>query len=67
MQTNIREWLPGDVWLSGDVGLPEAFKPGEVMLHAGLVDPETDTPKVRFAVQETDDEGWIPLGNIQVS
>jgi len=67
VQTNICEWLPGDVWLSGQVRVPEALKPGEVMLHAGLIDPETETPKVRFAVEETDDDGWVPLGNIEVT
>ena len=65
--TNIREWLPGDVWLKGQVQVPEAFAPGDVMLHAGIIDPGTQEPKVRFAVVETDEEGWVPLGTIQTA
>lgn len=63
---DIREWLPGDVWLRERLTVPETFKPGKVMLHAGIIDPETGTPRVRFAVEETDEEGWVPLGTIEV-
>jgi hypothetical protein len=38
-----------------------------VTLHAGIVHPDTGKPKVRFAVEETDAEGWVPLGTIQVT
>jgi len=63
---DIRSWLPGDVWLIGHLRVPESFKPGEVMLHAGIIDPETEQPKVRFAVQETDEKGWVPLDTVEV-
>jgi hypothetical protein len=63
---NILGWLPGDEWLRETVEVPESFSPGTVTLHAGLIDPKTRKPKVRFAVEESDEEGWVPLGAIEV-
>jgi len=64
---DIRTWFPGDVWLQESFPLPDFIRPGEVTLHAGIVHPDTGKPKVRFAVEETDAEGWVPLGTIQVT
>ena len=46
--------------------LPGSFEPGEVAIHAGLIDPDTHRPRVRFAVEESDPDGWVPLGSIEV-
>jgi hypothetical protein len=63
---NILEWLPGDVYVHETVPIPDSFKSGEVMIHAGLVDPATGSPKVRFAVEESDEEGWVGLGTFRL-
>ena len=63
---DLRAWLPGDAWIEEDVQLPEDLGRGEAMLSAGIVHPETLAPAVRFAVEETDGEGWVPLGTVSV-
>ena len=64
---DIRTWLPGDACLHETVALPREFQPGSVMLHAALVDAATNVPKVRFAVEGADADGWVPLDTIEVT
>jgi len=61
-----REWLPGDAIIEEELPVPEGIGPGEALLSMGLVHPVTKKPAVRFAVQETDEEGWVPLGPVTV-
>ncbi len=63
---NPRQWLPGDVFLRERIPVPENFEPGKVELSAALVHPETHEPHIRFAVEESDPEGWVPLGTIEI-
>ena len=63
---NILEWLPGDVFLHETVDVSEFFEPGHITIQAGLIDPETEVPKVRFAVEESDPEGWVELGSFEL-
>jgi len=63
---DIRTWLPGDAWLDTQVKLPDGFRSGWVNLAAGLVDPETNEVKVRFAVKEQFSDGWLDLNGIEV-
>jgi hypothetical protein len=63
---DIRKWLPGDVCLHETVRLPKKFQPGSVMLHAALVEAKTNVPKVRFASEGADPDGWLPLAAIEV-
>jgi hypothetical protein len=63
---DVLEWRPGDVFLRERVPLPDFFEPGQVMIHAGLIDPATGKPRVRFAAEETDGEGWVPLDTIEL-
>ncbi len=63
---DLRTWLPGDAWIEEEVRIPETLGGGGAMLSAGIVAPETNEPKVRFAVEETDGEGWVPLGAVAV-
>jgi uncharacterized protein DUF4832 len=62
---NVRAWLPGDAWLEEPVRVPADLSPGTVQLAVGLVD-ELQRPRVRFAVEETDAEGWVPLGQVEI-
>ena len=63
---NILEWLPGDIYVHEQAPIPDFFEPGQIMLHAGLIEPATGQPRVRFAVEESDAEGWVPLDTIAV-
>jgi hypothetical protein len=60
------KWLPGDAWVEEEVRLPGCFTKGEVEMAAALVDPVTKTPRVSFAVEGTDKDGWHPLDTVEV-
>ena len=64
---DIRKWLPGDACPSGTIALPAEFRPGSVMLHVALVEPATNVPKVRFAVEGADPDGWFPLDTLEIT
>ena len=63
---DIKTWLPGDAWLRETVPLPNDFRPGNVMLHAGLIDSTSGEPKVRFANEDAEADGWLPLDTIEI-
>jgi hypothetical protein len=63
---DIRTWLPGDVCPNGTIELPGEFEKGPVMLHVAFVDAEAGVPKVRFASEGADPDGWLPLEPIQI-
>jgi hypothetical protein len=45
---NVTKWLPGDAFLREQIELPPSFDPGAVMIHAGLIHPQTHEPRVAF-------------------
>ncbi len=63
---DVRKWLPGDAVLSGKVTLPDGFRPGSAMIHVALVDLATGVPKVRFASEGADADGWCAMDNIEL-
>ncbi len=67
IQRDIRGWLPGDVWLEKRIEVPARLGPGPVELWAGLVDPKSLGPKVKFANETANSAGWLPLGRFRVS
>ena len=64
---NILDWLPGDAYVHESIDIPDGFQPGPIEIHAGLVDPDTEQPKVRFAVEESDPDGWVPLHTVEIT
>ena len=64
---DVKTWLPGDAWLEEEIAIPEDFQPGTAALHAALVHPEDKTRKVKLANEGTDDDGWLPLGTIEIT
>ena len=62
-----RNWSPGDAWIEEQVTIPESIGSGSARLSAGLVNPETRAPRVRFAVDETEEDGWTPLGTLTIT
>jgi len=63
---DVRKWLPGDVWIDRKINLPEGMRPGYVELAAGLIDPQTQQAKVRFAVKEQFSDGWVALDGFEL-
>ena len=64
---DIHTWLPGDAWICEQVRLPSGFVRGEVSMDVALIDPATQQPRVRFAIEGTGKDGWHPLGTIEVT
>ena len=58
---------PWVICLHGTVSVPDSFEPGRVAIHAGLVDADTGAARVRFAVEESDADGWVPVGEIELT
>jgi hypothetical protein len=65
-EVDIRNWLPGDIVYDDQVFLPLALPEGEYALELALLDKKTRIPKVRLAIEGRTEEGWYPLGTIQV-
>jgi hypothetical protein len=63
---DVRQWLPGDNLYDGAVYVPNDTPEGEYELAIGLVDRNTQEPKVKLAIAGVDSEGWYPLTNIRV-
>lgn len=66
LDADVRTWLPGDAWIEDLLRLPESLGTGDTMLYAGLVDPEKLEPQVHFAVEEAEEDGWVPLGIVKI-
>jgi hypothetical protein len=57
---------PGPVYsVSDSVVLPEKVKPGVYVLSLAIVGDKGD-PAVKLAIQGRSDDGWYPLGKLQV-
>ena len=68
---DIREWLPGDIIYDDKIFVPN-IPEGEYILEITLVthprwrpgeDPE---PAIKLAIEGRTDEGWYPMGKIQL-
>jgi hypothetical protein len=64
---DVRQWVPGDVWLDRVIDLPPGFRPGWAEAAVGLVDPVTREARVRFANKEAFSDRWLSLGPVQLA
>ncbi|MCE5273327.1 DUF4832 domain-containing protein [bacterium] len=64
--TDIRSWLPGDIIYDDAVCVPLGLPDGEYDLDIAILDPRTRTPKVRLAIAGRMEDGWYPIGKINV-
>jgi hypothetical protein len=63
---DITAWLPGDNLFDGAVKLPANLPAGQYELGLGLVDPQSQQPRISLAIAGRDPEGWYALGKISV-
>jgi len=63
---DIRNWLPGDIWLEKEILCPKHFRTGSVEISAGLIDSKTKEAKVSFAVKERFCNRWALLGTSEI-
>jgi len=64
-QYSTRDWLPGDILTNVKITLPEAIAAGRYTLLAAVADKDAK-PAVRLAIEGRRDDGWYPLGPIEV-
>ncbi len=67
LRDDARTWLPGDAILDRTVTVPRALSAGRAQVFAGLVDPGSRKPVVRFASEGADAAGWLPLGDLRLT
>ncbi|HET7212197.1 MAG TPA: DUF4832 domain-containing protein [Terriglobia bacterium] len=63
---DVRKWLPGDAMFDGTLFVPETLKPGEYHFRVGLLDPRTEQPAIKLAIEGRQPDGWYDLGTIGV-
>ncbi len=62
-----RAWLPGDALVDERVRLPAVVPAGTAELSLGLLPMDGDAPAIRFAVEDSDAAGWVPMGPLRVA
>ncbi len=65
-KTSIKGWLPGSKEVRETFQVPAGLPPGRATLSIGVLDPATQSPAVRLAIAGRRDDGWYPLGAIQI-
>jgi hypothetical protein len=63
---DVRHWLPGDAVFEGTLFVPQTLKPGSYRFRVGLLDPRTERPAIKLAIEGRQPDGWYDLGTIQV-
>ena len=64
---DITSWLPGDNVFDSAVTVPAGLVPGEYELAIALLDPQSNLPKVKLAIQGRAEDGWYRLGILKVA
>jgi hypothetical protein len=64
---DITTWLPGDNLFDSAVTVPAGWPAGECELALALLDPQSNVPKVKLAIEDRSEDGWYPLGNIRIT
>jgi hypothetical protein len=63
---DITTWLPGDNLYDDTVLVPADMPIGEYDLQIGIIDPQSNKPKVKLAISGKQDDGWYYLGEIKI-
>lgn len=64
---DIREWLPGDYSMDAKVTVPADLAAGEYTLVVAILDPATNKPGIKFAIEGLREDGWYGLGEVSVT
>ncbi len=64
---DLRKWLPGDAVFDGPLFAPSDLAAGDYELSVALLDPITLQPGIRLGIEGRRDDGWYPLGKIQIT
>lgn len=59
-------WLPGDIVDEESLYIPFDMPLGTYQLEVGIVSPVSYEPRVKLAISGRTDDGWYPVGKIEV-
>lgn len=65
-EADITGWLPGTIELDSNIILPKDMPPGEYELGVAMLDPWSREPRIRFAIEGRDADGWYRLSRVRV-
>jgi hypothetical protein len=63
---DIRKWMPGDAVYEGSLFIDAKLAPGTYRLRIGILDPRTEEPAIRLAIEGRQVDGWYDVGEINV-
>jgi hypothetical protein len=63
---DIRTWMPEYTWFAEKVSVPRALEAGLAQVDVAIVDPTTDRPRVKLAIEEILADGWHPMSAVEV-
>jgi hypothetical protein len=63
---DVRQWMPGDAVYDGSLYVDDRLKPGAYRVRIALLDPRTEQPAIKLAIEGRQADGWYDLGEIRV-
>ncbi|MBZ5563170.1 MAG: DUF4832 domain-containing protein [Acidobacteriia bacterium] len=66
LPADVRKWLPGDAVYDGALYVPETLAPGSYRVRVALLDPRTEKPAIRLAIEGRQADGWYDLGALAI-
>jgi len=64
---DVTKWLPGDAVFDGSLFVPYDLPDDTYDFRVAMLDPKTNKPAVRFAIEGRDPDGWYSEGQIRVT
>jgi hypothetical protein len=64
---DVRKWLPGDAVFDGTVYIPDDLPDDTYEVRVAMLDPRTERPAIRFAIEGRQDDGWYAVGQLTVT
>jgi hypothetical protein len=66
LPVDVRKWLPGDSVYDGPIYIPANLSPGGYRLRVALLDPRTEQPAIKLAIEGGQPDGWYDVGQVVV-
>ncbi|HVT97527.1 MAG TPA: DUF4832 domain-containing protein [Acidobacteriaceae bacterium] len=63
---DVRTWLPGDAVFDGTLYIPDTLPPATYSFRVAMIDPLTNKPAIRLAIDGRDSDGWYDMGTVSV-
>jgi hypothetical protein len=63
---DIRKWLPGDAVIDDSLNVPANLAPGTYTFRIAMLDPATQQPAIRLAIQGRQANGWYHMGTLTI-